>query len=110
VPRPEGLERIAEHGRRRRHLGQGPAVGPPEPERAVGLSIHLVALLVDGAVVSATQQGEIRERGRAALRPMLDVMSLAEWEPAARKAATLIPVVQRAPQRGRDRPRSRPDF
>ena len=54
VPCSEGLNRIGRRRRRRRDIGQQPAIGPPEPEHAVGLSLHLVAFLVDGAVVSAT--------------------------------------------------------
>ena len=78
VLRAEGLDRIGGHRGRRRDLGQEPAVRPPELQRAVGLSIDLVALLVHRAVVPATEQGEVRERGRAALRPVTDVMALAE--------------------------------
>jgi hypothetical protein len=48
-----GLSRIAGHLGRRRDVGQEPAGRPAEPERAVGLSIELVALLVDGAMVPA---------------------------------------------------------
>ncbi len=99
VPRPEGLDRVSGHRDRRRDVGQGAAVGPPELERAVGLSIEVIALFVDRAVVPATEPGEVRERGGAALRPMPDVMPLAEREPAAREAAAVVPVVQRAPQR-----------
>jgi len=99
VQRPEGLDRVSGHRDRRRDVGQGAAVGPPEPERAIGLSIEVIALFVDRAVVPATEQGEVRERGRAALRPVPDVMPLAQREPAAREAAAAVPVVQRAPQR-----------
>jgi len=60
VPRLEGLSGIGRHRDWRRNLGQGPAVRPPEPERAVGLSIDLVAFLVHRAVMPATQQGEVR--------------------------------------------------
>ena len=81
VLRPQGLDRIGGHRGRRRDLGQGPAVRPPEPKRAVGLSIDLIALLVDRAVVPATEQREVRERGWAALRPVTDVMPLAERSP-----------------------------
>ena len=35
---------------------------PDHDQQALRLSIKLVALLVDGAVVAATEQGEIRER------------------------------------------------
>jgi len=64
VPGPEDPHRIGGHRGRRRHLGQRPAVRPPELERAVGLSINLVALLVDRAVVPATEQCKV-ERPRA---------------------------------------------
>jgi hypothetical protein len=74
------------------------------------LSIDLVAFLVDRAVVSSAEQREVRERGRAALRPVADVMPLAEREPAARKAAAAVPVMERAPQRRRDCPRPDPDL
>ncbi len=97
VPRPEGLDGIGGDCSGRRHLGQESPVRAPEPEHAVRLSIHLVALLVDRAVVPATEQGEVRERGRAALRPVADVMPLAEREPAAGKAATPVAVVEYPP-------------
>ena len=61
VPRSEGLDRVVGHrGRARRDVGQGPAVGSPEPKRPVGLALDLVALLVDRAVVAATEQGQVR--------------------------------------------------
>ncbi len=97
VPGSESLDRISGHCRRRRDIGQEPAVRPPEPERAVGVSIHLVAFLVDRTVVPATEKREVRERGRAAFGPVAHVMPLAEWEPAAREAAPAISMVKRAP-------------
>jgi hypothetical protein len=106
----KGLDRIGGQCDWRRDLGQRPAIGPPEPERAVRLPIDLIALLVNRAMVPATQHGEVRERGRPTLRPMLDVMPLAEREPAAREAAAVIPVMESAPQRRGDRPRSGPNF
>ena len=54
------------------------AVRPLKSELAVGLSVHLVPLLVIRAVVPATEQGEIRERRRAAVCPVTDVMALTE--------------------------------
>src|SRR3972149_149279 len=83
--------------------GRGPAVRPPEPERAVGLPIDLVPLLVNRAVVPATEQREVRERGRAALRPVAEVMPLAERQPAAREAAGPGPGGQRGPRSRGDR-------
>ena len=51
----EGLDRIGRHRGRLGDIGQGPAIRSPEPKRAVGLSIHLVPLLVHRAVMPATQ-------------------------------------------------------
>jgi len=97
VPRPEGPDRIVRYRRSRRDRRQGSAVRSPERERAIRASLHLVALLVDRAVVASTEHGEVRERGRAALRPVAHVMSLAHREPAAREAAAPVPVVKRSP-------------
>ena len=52
VPRSENLHRVIGHLGRRRDLGQEPAVRAAEAQLAVGVSIELVALLVDGAMVS----------------------------------------------------------
>jgi len=110
VPLSERLDWIGGHGGRGRDLGQELAVRPPEPERAIGLSIELIALLVDRAVVPATEQRKVRERGRSTLRPVADVMSLAEGDSAAREAAAAVPVLQRPPQRRRNCPGPRPDL
>jgi hypothetical protein len=63
VLRSQDLHGVSEHLGRSRDLGQNPAVWAAEPKLAVRLSIGLVALLMDRAMVPATQQGEIRERG-----------------------------------------------
>jgi hypothetical protein len=60
VPRPEGLDGIGGDRSGRRHLRQEPPVGAAEAELSIGLSLHLEALLVDRAVVPATQQPQIR--------------------------------------------------
>ena len=104
VPRAEGLRRISGHCRRRRHLGQISAIRPSEAKHAIRLSINLKALLVNGAVVPATQHGEIRERRGPTVRPVAEVMPLAEWQPAAGKAAAAIPMMKRPPQRRGNRP------
>jgi hypothetical protein len=88
---------IAGHLRRRRDLGQHPAVRPVEPQLAVRFSIDQVALLVDGAVVPATEQGQVRERGGTAVRPVTDVMPLAEPDPAPREATATVSMVERPP-------------
>jgi hypothetical protein len=97
VPRSEDLDRIAGHLAGRRHLGEELAVRPAEPKLTTGVSTDLVALLVDGAVMPAAEQGEIRERGGAPLGPVTDVMALAEPDATAREAAAGVPVVERAP-------------
>jgi hypothetical protein len=81
-----------------------------EPKLAVGLSLELVALLVNGAVVPPTEQGEIRERGRASLGPVTDVMALAESHPAPRETAAAVSVMERPPKRRGDRPRPSGDL
>src|SRR5262249_36872550 len=65
---------------------------------------------MDCAVVAPAQHREIRKRRRPALGPVADVMALAERRCAARKAATAVPMVQRATYRWRNRPGSRTDF
>ena len=110
VPRSQDLHCIARYFRRTRDIGQQPPVRSAEPELAIGLSIDLEALLVNGAVVPATEQGEIREGGGAPLGPVTDVMALAEAEPAAREAAAAVSVMERPPKRRRDRPGPGSDF
>ena len=53
-------------------------LGTTESQLAVRLSLDLVALLVDGAMMTPTEQGEVRERRRAPVSPVADVMTLTE--------------------------------
>jgi hypothetical protein len=85
VSRSEDRDGIFAHLRRRRHVGERSAVRATESKLAVRLSIDLVALFVDRAVVPAAEHGEIRQRGGAALGPVTDMMALPEANPAARK-------------------------
>jgi hypothetical protein len=78
VPSADQLHGIGMYRRGRRHLGHEPAIRSPEPELSIGLSLDLVAFLVDRAVVPATEQREVRERGGPAVRPVTDVMALTE--------------------------------
>src|SRR5437762_11551070 len=87
-----------------RDLGQELAAGTAEPKLAVRLSIKSVALLVDRAVVPATEHGEIRQRGGTALRPVTNVMALSEADPAAREAAAAVAVMERPPECRGNRP------
>ena len=98
------IRRIIGNVRRRWHFGDEPPVGAIERERAIGLSFDAVALLVDGAVMPAAEHREIRQRGRAAARPMPDVMPLPDAHAAAGEATSAVAMVQRSPDRGRNRP------
>ena len=84
------LLRIASHLRRRGDIRQQTAVRPAELERASLESLDPKAFLMHGAVVTATKQHEIRERGRPALRPVADVMRLTERQSTAGKPTPLI--------------------
>jgi hypothetical protein len=103
VPRSENLHGIGGHLRGRGDLGQKPAVRTAESELPVRLSIDLVASFMDGAVMPATEQSKIRERGGAPLGPVTDVMALADPNPAAWEATAAVAVVEGPPQRRRDR-------
>jgi hypothetical protein len=76
--------------------GNSPAIRTSESKRAVGLALATVAFLVDGAVMAATEQGQVRERGGAAVGPVANMMALTERQPAAGKAAAAVSVVERA--------------
>jgi len=97
VPLSQDLHGIDGQFGRRRDLWQKAAVWPVEPKLSARFSIELIALFVDGAMVTATQKGEIRECCRAALGPVTDVMTLSEANSAAREAAAAVPVVERTP-------------
>ena len=97
VTRPERPDGIPRHRSRQRHLGQRVAIGPLEPESPVRPARDVKSLLVDSAVVPTAQQREIRQRGWAPLRPVLEVMALTEPDPTARKPAAPVPMVQRPP-------------
>src|SRR5712692_1453301 len=57
-----------------------------------------------GAVMSATEQREVRERGRAPVGPVAEMMPLGEAESAPWEAAALVPMVEGTPQGGGNRP------
>ena len=97
VPRSDGLHGIVGHLVRKRDLGENPPVRAAEPKLAVRLSIKPVALLVDRAVVPATEHREIGQRGGTALRPVTNVMALSEADPTAREGAATVAVVERPP-------------
>jgi hypothetical protein len=79
-----------------RHRREKLAVWSAEPELTVELPGHLIALLVDRTMMSAAEQGQIRERRGSAMRPVLDVVPLTESHATTREAAAVISVVKRA--------------
>ena len=96
VARPQGGDGIGERSGGRRHRGQRPTVRSPESEGPVRPARDLVALLVDRTVMAATEQDEVRERGRAALSPMAHVMPLPDADMAPREAAAPVSMLHGA--------------
>ena len=70
------------------------AIRSPESKLTVGLAIELIALLMDGTMMPATQRGEIRERRWSALSPVTDVVALDESAVAAGKSTTAVAMMQ----------------
>jgi hypothetical protein len=62
------------------------------------------ALLVHRSVMAPAKQHEIVEPRLSAIRPVFDVMCIAEAVPAAREAAPSIPVVEGSANDGRHGP------
>jgi hypothetical protein len=79
-------------------------------KRVIGQPTQLETLLVERAMVPATEHDEVRKRRRTTLRPVADMVGLAESHRASRKAATAIPVLERPSYRGRDRAGTRADL
>ena len=92
--RVDGIGRNRGSGRR---LGQEPAVRSKELKIAVRPPDHAEALFMDGAMVPATERGQVRERRRPALRPVPDVMALDKSASAAGETASVIAMRKRAP-------------
>jgi hypothetical protein len=73
----KSMNRVRGHRGWRWNLREWSPVRPPKLKRTVRLLLHPEALLVDRAVVPATGQREVRQRGGAALRLVADVMAFA---------------------------------
>ena len=97
VTSPESTGGITRHRGRHRHIRQRVAIGPPELERPVGPACDLEALLVHRAMMSAAEDREVGQRRRAPVRPVAEMMALAEADVAARKPAAPVPSVERSP-------------
>jgi hypothetical protein len=86
---------VGRHCGRHRNLCEEPPIGPAKSQRTIGFAIDLKPLFVDRSVVLATEQGEVRERGRAPVRPVTDVVALAETHAAPREAAAAVAMLER---------------
>jgi hypothetical protein len=93
VTDPEHRDRIPLAPGRCRHLREEAAIGPPELERPVGPTRRLIALLVHRPVMPAAEQRQIRERGGAALRPVVEMVSLGDAHAATREATAPVPML-----------------
>ena len=91
--------RIFRQPRRRRHVHQRPPIRPREAYVACCSHHHSEFLLVHSPVVYAAQQRGVRQLRRPAIRPVHDVMHVADLQPASRKAAAAVPVFERAANR-----------
>jgi hypothetical protein len=81
---------IRQHLRRARDVRHDATIRTAKAKLTIGLSIDLITLLVDGAVMAAAEQYEVRECRRATLGPMSDVVGLAEVPVATREAAAAV--------------------
>jgi hypothetical protein len=93
VTDPKHRSRIPLAPGRGRHLREEAAIGPPEQERPVGPTRRLVSLLVHRPVMPAAEQRQIRERGGAALRPVVEMVSLGDAHAATREATAPVPML-----------------
>src|SRR5262250_1637018 len=91
--RPGGIARERDGGRDRWY---GPAAGMPERQLAVLGPLDPIALLVHGAVVAPTQQGEVRQCRGPAAGPVADVVALADPRVTAGEATDAVAVQHRA--------------
>src|SRR5262249_22809953 len=106
--RAQRLHRVCGNRDERRDFGHVLSVRPPEPERAVGVAFDLKTLLVHRAVMSTTQERQIRQRRGSALCPVPHVMPLAERRSTPGEATPAVAMKECTSDRGRNRPRSRP--
>src|SRR5438094_2835488 len=100
MPRSQHVEGISWQRSNSRNLGKKSPVRTAEAQLSVGVSLDLVALFVNRAVMPTTENSEIRKCGRAAIRPVTDVMPLAETEAGHLGRVASIPGSRRTPSAG----------
>ena len=96
MPRSQSVDGIGWQRNPRQNLGKKSPVRTAESQLSVGVSLDLVALFMNRAVMPTTEDSEIRQCGGATVRPMTDVVPLAEPRAAAGEAAAAIAMVERA--------------
>ena len=95
--------------RRLRGGGEWSTVRPEEPRIAIVAQSHGEALLVNGAVVLATEQQQVIQPGSTSFRPVADVMRVAVSGAAPGEAAPTVAGRQRPAQSRRHRARLPPN-
>ena len=96
MPRSQYVDGISWQRNPRRNLGKKSPVRTAESQLSVGVSLDLVALFMNRAVMPTTEDSEIRQCGGAAIRPVTYVMALADSHLAARETAAAVSVMERA--------------
>ena len=109
VLRPERPHGSLGHVGERGTSGRGRPSGRRNASAPSGLSLDLVALLVDGAVVPATEQARF-ESVVGPPWPSGGCDGPGRTHAAAREAAAAVPMMERAPQRRRNRAGPGPDL
>src|SRR5580765_735186 len=110
IPRSEQLPGIARDLRRWRDVGNNVTIRPSEPQLAIRVAIDLVALLVNAAMVTATQHDQIGERGGPAVSPVVNVVALNKAQSTSREAATMVTMLERPTNGRRNRAGPGPDL
>ena len=95
MPSSQRIGGLRRHCSRSRARGYQSAIRPAELQFASRLPLDLVALFMHRAVMTTAKQREIRQRRRAAVRPMADMMPLPERQTAAREATAAIAMLKR---------------
>jgi hypothetical protein len=78
VPGANRCGSVSRGPRRRRDIRQDIAERCAELQRVIPASLDLKAFFVNGAMVPATQQDQVWQRRGPAVRPVFDVVGLAE--------------------------------
>jgi len=103
-------DHVSGDSREHRGIQQGLSVRPPKTERSIHLSRESIPILVDRTMMAPAQDHQIRECGRTAVRPVLDVMPLADGYMASGEPAVSIPMPECPPESSGNRACPRSDL